>query len=138
MKEVEYYKTKISKIVGSDAREVRSGAEVIFRAIKSKTKRIPYVRSKYFKGEKVFLTIFWHHIFEKHERERTKRLKLFGCGIDLLKNSTFDPISRENFKSKSEILHRFYGVLKTGEKFVVQVKENKRSKRKDLISIFPE
>lgn len=135
---VDYYKTKNMKIAGSSAKEVRDGAEIIYRSIKSKTKRIPYVRSKYFRGEKVFLTIFWSHLFEKHEKERTKRLKFFGCGIDLVKNSTLDPVTRENFKSKSELLHRFYGVLKNGEKFIVQVKENKRSKRKDLISIFPE
>jgi len=112
-------------------------AEKSYKRIKSKTKRTPYIRSRYFKKEKIFLNIFWSHLFKKSERDRVRRLKFYDCALELLGNSVHNPITRENYKKKDELLHRFYGVTKSGEKFVVQIKENKRTKRKDLISIFP-
>ena len=133
-----YYKTKKQKISGTSFKEVNKTAKIIFKQITSKTKRTPYIRSKYFKKEKIFLNLFWSHLFEKREKDRVRRLKFYDCALDLIKNSTHDPETRENFQKKDELLHRFYGVTKNGEKFVVQIKENKRTKRKDLISIYPE
>ncbi len=135
---MEYYKSAKSKISGTSFSEVRDGAERTFRAIKSRTKRSPYVRSKYFRGEKIFLNIFWSHLFEKGEKDRTRRLKFYDCAIDLMRNSSQSPVTRENFKNKDELLHRFYGKSKGGQAYIVQIKENKRTKRKDLISIYPE
>ena len=77
-------------------------------------------------------------MFDKNEKDRVRRLRYYDCALDLIKNSNYDPVSRENFQKKDELLHRFYGVAKNNEKFVVQIKENKRTKRKDLISIYPE
>lgn len=134
---MEIYKTTKNKIAGTSFHEVNKTAEQLFKLIKSRTKRTPYVRSKYFKKEKVFITLFWAHLFEKHEKDRMRRLKFFDCAIDLIKNSNFDPETRENFKKKDELLHRFCGITKNKEVFVVQIKENKRTKRKDLISIYP-
>lgn len=131
-----FYKTKKNKLAGSSFHEVNRSAQILYKQIRSETKRTPYIRSKYFKNEKVFLAIFWSHLFEKHEWERTTRLKFYPCAIDLIKNSTYDPVTRENFKQTDEILHRFYGKTKDNQEFVVQIKENKRSKRKDMISIF--
>lgn len=34
------------------------------------------------------------------------------------------------------MLHRFYGKTKDGQTFCVQVKEDKRSNRKDFMSVF--
>ena len=34
------------------------------------------------------------------------------------------------------LLYRFYGVTKDGNYFCVQVKEDKRTKRKDFMSVF--
>ena len=132
------YKSSKARISGSNYREVSRAAKTIFKQIKSRTKRTPYVRSKYFRGEKVFLNIFWSHLHEKHERERVRRLRFYSCAIDLIKSSTYDPITRENFKQKDEVLHRFSGKSKEGKIFTAQIKENKRTKRKDLISIFPD
>jgi len=132
-----YYKTKKQKISGTSFKEVNKTAKIIFKQITSKTKRTPYIRSKYFKKEKIFLNLFWSHLFEKREKDRVRRLKFYDCALDLIKNSTYDPETRENFRKKDELLHRFHGILASGEKFVVQVKENKRTKRKDLISIYP-
>ncbi len=43
------YQTKAKKLPGTDYREVHSKVLAIFKQIKSKTKRRPYVRSTYFK-----------------------------------------------------------------------------------------
>jgi hypothetical protein len=132
------YKTKKQKIVGSSFQEINRVAKAIFNQVRARIKRTPYVRSKYFKKEKVFLNLFWSHLYDKWERDRVRRLKYFDCALDLIRNSQHSPETRENFKNKDELLHRFFGVLKNREKFVVQIKENKRTKRKDLISIYPE
>lgn len=132
------FKSSKSKISGTSFSEVRESADRTYRSIKARTKRTPYIKSKYFKGEKVFLTIFWSHLFEKQEKDRTRRLKFYNCAVDLIRNSTFNPITRENFQKKDEILHRFSGKSKDGGGFIVQIKENKRTKRKDFISVYLE
>lgn len=132
------YKTKKRKIPGTSFKEVNRTASAIFKEVKKRTKRTPYIRSKYFKNEKIFLNLFWSHLFDKKEKDRTRRLKFYECALDLIINSTYNPETRENFIKKDELLHRFHGVTGSGEKFVVQIKENKRTKRKDLISIYPE
>jgi len=132
------YKSKKQKISGTSFKEVNKTAEIIFKQIKKRTKRTPYIRSKYFKNEKIFLNLFWSHLFDKNEKDRTRRLKFYDCALDLIRNSAINPESRENFKQKDELLHRFWGITQKGEKFIVQIKENKRTKRKDLISIYPE
>ncbi|HLC43949.1 MAG TPA: hypothetical protein VJK08_02385 [Patescibacteria group bacterium] len=131
------YKTKKGKIAGTSFSEVCKDARRIYNLVRARTKRTPYVRSKYFRGEKIFITLFWSHLFEKSDRDRVRRLRYFECALDLIRNSAVDPESRENFKQRNEILHRFNGITDKQEKFVVQIKENKRSKRKDLISIYP-
>lgn len=135
---MEYFKSTKHKIAGTSFKEVNKTAKIIFRQIESKTKRTPYVRSKYFKKDKIFLTLFWGHLFGKRDKDKIRRLKFFDCAIDVIKNSNYDPDTKENFKKKDELLHRFSGVTTNKEKFVVQIKENKRTKRKDLISIYPE
>lgn len=104
---MDYFLSSKSKISGTSFSEVREEAERTYRTIKSRTKRTPYIRSKYFTKEKVFLTIFWSHLFEKNEKDRTRRLKFYNCAIDLIRNSSISPVSRENFKNKDELLHRF-------------------------------
>lgn len=136
--EISIYQTKKNRISGTSFKEVFQNAEIIYKEIKSKTKRTPYMRSKYFNKEKVFLALFWQHLFQKQEKDRVRRLRFYDCALDLIKNSSCNPESRENFQKKNELLHRFYGVTKNKEKFVVQIKENKRTKRKDFISIYPE
>lgn len=103
----------------------------------NKTKRTPYVRSVYFKKEKIFLTIFWSHLHKKSEKDKTRRLKYFECAIDLIKNSKIEPTIKENPNSKTELLYRFLGRTSGGELFAVQIKMSKTNKKKYLISIFP-
>lgn len=134
---MQFYVTKYQAARGVHYKEVEKKALITFKDIKSRTKRTPYVKSKYFKSEKIFLNLFWSHLYQKHEKDRTRRLRFYDCAIDLIRNTALAPESRENFKQKDELLHRFYGRTKLNEKFIVQIKENKRTHRKDLISIYP-
>lgn len=132
------YKTSKNKITGSDFHEVHEKAYGLYLQIKRKTKRRTYIRSKYFNKSKIFLDLFWHHLFRKENwRDRVRRMKFFPCAIDLIKNSNFQPISKENPNRRSEILHRFYGITKDGELFCIHIKENKKKDQKFLISVFP-
>ncbi len=132
------YKTKTKRIPGTSYKEIRKGAFKIHQEIKRKSKRKPYIRSVYFKKDKIFLDLFWTHIFEKKNYwDQMRRMKFFACGIELIKKSNFEPTSKENPNKLSEILHRFAGTSADNELFFVQIKEDKRTGRKYLISIFP-
>jgi len=120
------YPTKIKKLPGTSYAEIREHAIFLFNQIKRKTKRRPYVRSAYFNKQKIFFDYFWQHLFEKSFKERVRRLKYFGCALDLIKNSRNEPISFENPHRHSEILHRFAGLSKEKELFYVQIKEDKK------------
>ncbi len=132
-----YYKTKRNKIAGTSYSEIEKKGRKVFNFVKAQTRRSPYIRSVYFRKDKIFIKLFWGHLYDKYPKDRIRRMKYIDCGFDLIRNSKIDPITRENFKAKNELLHRFYGKTKGGETYVVQIKENKRTKRKDLISIFP-
>ena len=132
------YQTKTDPIAGTNYAEVYKKAFYLYKEIKKKTKRRPYIRSKYFKKDKIFLQLFWNHLHEKlNHRDKTRRIKYFLCAIDLIKNSNFDPESKENIDRRSEIFHRFSGKTKAGDLFFVQIKEEKRFGEKWLISTFP-
>jgi hypothetical protein len=131
------FQTRTSKIAGTTFKEIYKKAFYLYKDIKKKTKRKPYIRSIYFNKEKVFLDLFWSHLFEKNYWDQTRRLKFFICAIDLIKNSRFEPASKENPNKPSEILHRFAGMSAENDLFFVQIKEEKRSGKKWFISVFP-
>ncbi|MDA2922394.1 hypothetical protein MYX07_03970 [Patescibacteria group bacterium AH-259-L07] len=132
------YQTKTKKFTGTDFHEVHRKAFGLYKEIKSKTKRRPYVRSAYFKKEKVFLELFWQHLFDKKNwRDRIRRLKYYPYAIELIQKSRFEPESKENPNKRTEILHRFAGITKENDIFFVQIKEDKRTGQKWLISVFP-
>ena len=58
--------SKYPLLPGSSYDEVVAHAHKEFNAIRRLTKRQPYVRSKYFRGDKVFVTVFWDHLMQKH------------------------------------------------------------------------
>ena len=133
------YQTKSRKIPGTNFSEVRHTALQLFKKIQRKSKRTPYVRSAYFNKEKVFLTIFLHHLYEKKDwKDRTRRLQFFETAIELIEKSRCLPRSVENPNKRSEWLHRFAGITPHKELFYVQIKEDKISGKKYLISFFPE
>lgn len=132
------YKTKAKKLPGTNYSEVLSKALNFYSKIKKRTKRRPYIRSAYFKKDKIFLGLFWSHLKDSTNlRDKTRRLKLLPCAIELLEKSQIEPKSKENPNKKNEILHRFYGKTSKNEKFCVQIKLQKRNNHKYLISIFP-
>jgi hypothetical protein len=131
------YQSQIRKLPGTNYGEIHTSAKRVFKEISSTTRRNPYVRSVYFKKEKVFLNHFWSHMMSKNWRDRSRRIKYCAAAIDLIRNSRFQPVSKENPNERSEVLHRFAGRTKEGESFFVQIKENKRSGEKYLISVFP-
>lgn len=131
------YKTKTKALTGTNYREISKKAHNLYQQIKRKSKRRPYVRSAYFKKEKVFLGQFWNHLYEKNYWDQMRRMKFFGCAVELIQKSHFEPISKENPNKSGEILHRFSGITANNEIFFVQIKEDKRNNQKYLISVFP-
>ena len=134
---MEIYQSQSKEIPGDSFKDVEKIAKTQFKLIKKKAKTIPFVRSVYFKKNKVFLNIFWSHLYEKREVERRRRLRYFECAIDLIKNSRNMPLIFADGSNNNETLYRFSGRSKSGNIFYVQIKENNKSHRKDLISIFP-
>jgi len=125
------YQTKCTELTGTNFSEVSQKAFGFYNQIRRKTKKRPYVRSAYFKKDKIFLPLFWNHLREKlNYKDKTRRVKYFPCAIELIKNSRFDPESKENVDRRSEILHRFAGKTKGGQLFFVQIKEDKRTGEK--------
>ncbi|MBI3627020.1 hypothetical protein HY224_03170 [Candidatus Uhrbacteria bacterium] len=132
------YKTKCEKVSGTDYKEVRRKISRFYNVVKRKTRRRPYVRSAYFNGEKIFLESFWQHLYAKENfRDKVRRMKYFPCALELIEKSRLEPDSKENPNNHSVILHRFGGITKGGELFFVQIREEKRSGEKWLMSVFP-
>jgi len=131
------YQTKSNKTPGTNLGEVYCSAWKIYHEIEKATRRQPYLRSAYLKKEKVFFSHFWKHLEQKNPRARFKRLKYFAPSLEVIKNSRNEPTIKINPNNKNEILYRFSGLTKSKELFIVQIKENKRSKAKYFMSCFP-
>lgn len=136
---MKYYKTKAKIIPGSSFSEVYKGAQRIFKEIESKSKRSPYIRSLYFGKSKVFLGIFWTHLYTKQNlNDKTRRLKFFACAIELIQKTKCKPDIRMVPGDKKILLYRFAGSTPNNDLFFVQIKEDLKSKKKYFISVFPE
>lgn len=132
------YQTKVQKLPGTNFSEANKKAFELYKQIKRKSKRRPYIRSAYFKKDKIFLGLFWQHLHEKlNLKDKTRRVKYFPCAVELIQNTKFDPSSKDDHNSKSDILHRFTGITSEKEIFFVQIKEDKKTAQKYLISVFP-
>lgn len=130
------YVSKKPVLPGTSYDEVLIHARKEYKKIEKLSKRQPYVRSKYFAKDKIFLSTFWTHIMQKDRKVRTKRLELFDAAIDLLRNTHEAPETIFKKDDLSILLHRFYGVTRDGVEFCVQVKQEKRTGRKDFMSVF--
>lgn len=135
---MQVYKSRYSKLPGTTYTEIVKLARRHYHKIQKQTpRRQTYVRSKYFTKDKIFINEFWKHLEQKDWGDRARRIKLFPCGIDLIRNTTFSPVVVVEAQRPRELLYRFTGMTNEGEMFLVQIKENQRSNRKDLMSIFP-
>lgn len=131
-------KLKTSKIKGTDYPEIYKKAFNFYKIIKKDcNKRRPNVRSKYFKNQKIFLELFWVHLHQKNIGERQRRVAFFPAAIEFIINSADKPCMVASSKS-SEIFYRFSAKAKSDEVFFIQIKEDKKSGQKWLMSIFPE
>jgi hypothetical protein len=131
------YQTKESTLPGTSHREVYKVARALFKKIKNKTKRKPYIRSAYFRRQKVFFDYFWEHLHQKSKPDKFRRLKFFSAALEVVRHSRNDPHTEQNPNKLSELLHRFAGITMDKKKFYVQIKEHNVTKTKQLISIFP-
>jgi hypothetical protein len=126
------YKCKSGLIPGHNYVAIIKIARKVFDNAAAKTKRRPYVRSAYFKGEKIFLDNFWPHIMQKNPRDRFRRLQLIRAGFELIRDSRKAPIL---IKEGRERLYRFLGIS-AGHQFYVQIKEDPKRRQKFLMSMF--
>ena len=133
----EYFKTKSDLLAGTSYAEIIKNARREYHKIQKMTKRQPYVRSKYFNKDKVFVNTFWLHMGQKRGADQQRRLKYYVAAIELIRNTSIDSDSIFGRNTPNEILHRFYGQTASGKKFCVQIKQNKKNSRKDFISCFP-
>jgi hypothetical protein len=127
------YISKYDKLPGTSRDELIAKARKLYNNFAKSTKRNPYVRSAYFRKEKVFLKLFWEHLFQKSAGERTRRIKYYQAALDLLQHTMCEPdIHRVGDESR----YRFYGQTKSGDSFVVQVKETRQGNKYHM-SVFP-
>lgn len=69
------YQTKAGKLTGTDFHQVYKKAFGLYEQIRRRTKRRAYLRSAYFKKDKIFLVLFWQHLWDKHKwQDRMRRL----------------------------------------------------------------
>jgi hypothetical protein len=131
------YQSKLNALGGTDYKEVYPVAYGIFRKLKKQTKRKPYIRSAYFNKEKIFLDYFWQHLHQKNWWDQVRRLRFYECALDLIKNTRSDPFTAQDPNKPKRVLHRFSGKTSAGDGFIVQIVEDKRTKQKYFISVFP-
>ncbi len=135
---MQVYKTRARKFHGTHFHIVHKQAFGLYTEIKKKSKRRTYIRSAYFDKDKIFLDLFWQHLFEKQNwRDRVRRMQYYGCAVELIQSSRFKPNTTLDPNRSTERLHRFYGLTADNELFCVQIKENLKKKQRFLISVFP-
>lgn len=132
------YKSKYGKLPGTSYADKMAAARREYHIAQKRTpRRQPYVRSSYFKNDKVFINPFWDHLKPKRAGDQQRRLVLFACALDLIRHTSYAPKSIYGFGNPNIAVHRFEGISKEGIRFTVQIKENKRTNRKDFMSVFP-
>lgn len=132
------FKVKETPLSGSSYNEVCKKSRNLFGIAKGKSKRKFYIRSAYFKKQKVFFDYFWPHLLEKRQADRMRRLKFLPCAFELISGSTYQPeetVNEEN--GKRETLYRFYGRTSDNKQFVVQMKKSGSKNTLQCISVFP-
>ncbi len=112
-------------------------ARKLFRSIQKQTKRKPYVRSAYFRKDKIFFDYFWTHLNKKTFPDRARRLKLLPPAIDLMRTSMQSPKTYVDVQDPKAIRHQFFGMTRERSLFCVIIQHNHSSGKKNLLSIFP-
>lgn len=131
---MECYQVKAKRLSGTRTRDIIRQGRLTYHQIEQASKRRPYIRSAYFKKEKIFLDNFWPHLNQKTISDRARLLRLLPCALELISTSRCQPLTL--YESK-EILYRFTGKTVQGEVFFVQIKEDVKRKQKFFMSVFP-
>lgn len=132
------YKSAYDKIHASSYAEAVRQARREYHTIQKHTpRRLAYIRSRYFAKNKIFIGAFWDHLEQKTRPDKLRRVQLFKCALDVLRNSSNTPETMQDPHNPDIALHRFEALTNKGEHFYVQVKENKKTDRKDFMSVFP-
>lgn len=135
---MEIYQSKYKREVNSSHAQVMKVARYEYHKIQKRTpRRQPYIRSVYFRKDKVFINQFWEHLKQKRFGDQMRRTRFFLCAIDLMRNTKYAPETIFKADDRDIMLHRFYGRSHDGFEFCVQVRESKRTGRKDFMSVFP-
>ena len=129
------YKCKSGLLPGHNYATIIKIARKIFNTVAAQTKRRPYIRSAYFRGEKIFLDNFWPHLLEKNLRDRTRRLLFIQAALELIRHSRKKPILLTKNLLGNVAYYRFLGQA-SGSSFVIQIKEDLKRKQKFLMSMF--
>ena len=133
---MEIYQSSAARLTGKTYIDLERKARKIHNDIARRTKRSPYLRSVYFKKQKIFIKPFWEHLNQKSQHDRRRRLKYYGAEIDLLQHSTQKPITKQNPNGDGQLVHRFVGKTKEGDLFFVQIKEHHRTNARYFMSVF--
>ncbi|MFH1354254.1 MAG: hypothetical protein ABIH36_03105 [bacterium] len=131
------YHTDARPFRGSSWNEIAPQARHLLRSVTRRTRRRSYIRSAYFRKDKIFLSFFWRHLSQKPYPEQLRRMRYLPCAIELIQRSRQHPTSKQNPNHADETLHRFAGITPNQQLFMVQIKEYKPTGRKELMSIFP-
>jgi len=136
MQKLKLYPIKSQPIKGGRLEIITKRARGIYRQVEKRTKRKAYVRSAYFHKEKIFFDFFFSHLNQKNRKTKTLRLKLLPCALELIELSFLPPQQKDNPNISGEVLYRFGGILRDKKVIVVQIKEDKKTKQKFLMSVF--
>lgn len=131
------YICKSKPLQGNRYIDIMPQVRRLFRTLQKKTKRRLYVRSAYFRKDKIFFDYFWNHMNQKLPSDRARRLKFLPCALELTRNTRHDPLTFEELDKRGELLHRFAGKTSDGRLFYVQIKQEKRTGKKQFMSLFP-
>ncbi|MFH1670916.1 MAG: hypothetical protein ABIA92_05035 [Patescibacteria group bacterium] len=131
------YKCSKDPLRGTQLKVILPQARKIFRSLEKRTKRKPYIRSRYFNKDKIFFDYFWSDLKKKIPSERARRLKLLPCALEVLRYSRHEPLTIDDMQDSHLLRHRFAGRTQNGLLFYVQVKQNKRTGTKQFLSVFP-
>lgn len=132
------YGSRLGLVPGTSYAEVMATVRREYHTIQKRTpRRQPYIRSRYFRKDKIFVNQYFEHLNQKNAADRLRRLKFFSAAIDVIRNCPSAPISMQNPSKADETLYRYIATTKDGAPFAVQLRENKITKRKDFMSAFP-
>ena len=123
-----FYRTKANRCCKTSFTEAMDFGLAKLPKSAKKTRRRAFVRSMYFSKQKIFLDLFWRHLYQKNISNRRRRIRLLEAGLELIRKSKLEPSKIQNPNNSKEYFYKFLGKTKDGYPFCVQIKEYKRQR----------